>query len=517
MALALADRVQETSTTSGTGTISLLGAATGYKSFANGVGNANSTYYCIYDTVANTWEVGIGTYTTAGSTLSRTTVLSNSSNTTSLISFAGNLMNVFVTYPSSITSGVAPVGSITTNSDAVINTIAAGIGAGANPTNTVFGAAALSNNTSGYSSVAIGNQALKNNTLGYYNTATGQGALYYNLIGFGCSAFGYNALYNNVTDYNTALGYTAGSVTTSGTNSTFIGANAQPSTNSDTNTIVIGYNAAGLGSNTTVIGNSSTTSTKLFGSLSLTSALSVANGGTNGTSTPTAGAVPYGTGTAYAFTAAGTSGQVLTSSGAGAPTWTTVSGSGTVTSVAATVPSFLSISGSPITTTGTLAIGLSGTALPVANGGTGATTASLTSFNNITGYAVSGPSGSTTSSLVFSNGPSLLNPTIQNYDEAVVTANTTATYTISLSAGTFQILTLTANATITMPTVSAGKSFFLILKQDATGGRSVTWTTVSWPSATAPTITTTASKKDLFSFFSDGTSWYGSTISQNYT
>lgn len=100
MALALADRVQETSTTSGTGTLSLSGASTGYKSFANGVGNGNSTYYCIYDTVANTWEVGVGTYTTAGSTLSRTTVLSNSSNTTSLISFAGNLMNVFVTYPS---------------------------------------------------------------------------------------------------------------------------------------------------------------------------------------------------------------------------------------------------------------------------------------------------------------------------------------------------------------------------------------------------------------------------------
>jgi hypothetical protein len=71
----------------------------------------------------------------------------------------------------------------------------------------------------------------------------------------------------------------------------------------------------------------------------------------------------------------GTSGQVLTSAGTGAtPTWTTISsGSGTVTSVAATVPSLLSVTGSPITTSGTLAFTYSGTALPVANGGTGLT------------------------------------------------------------------------------------------------------------------------------------------------
>ena len=58
----------------------------------------------------------------------------------------------------------------------------------------------------------------------------------------------------------------------------------------------------------------------------VTGTLPIANGGTNGTSAPTAGAVPYGTGTAYAFTAAGTAGQVLTSNGAGAPTWSAASG-----------------------------------------------------------------------------------------------------------------------------------------------------------------------------------------------
>ena len=59
------------------------------------------------------------------------------------------------------------------------------------------------------------------------------------------------------------------------------------------------------------------------GAITLAGKLVIANGGTNSTSTPTAGAVPYGTGTAYAFTVAGTSGQVLTSAGAGVPVWTT--------------------------------------------------------------------------------------------------------------------------------------------------------------------------------------------------
>ena len=58
----------------------------------------------------------------------------------------------------------------------------------------------------------------------------------------------------------------------------------------------------------------------------ITLPVSIANGGTNGSATPTAGAVPYGTGTAYAFTAAGTTGQVLTSNGSSAPTWAAASG-----------------------------------------------------------------------------------------------------------------------------------------------------------------------------------------------
>ena len=111
----------------------------------------------------------------------------------------------------------------------------------------------------------------------------------------------------------------------------------------------------------------------------------------------------------------------------------------------------------------------------------------------------------------------VINPSVTNYTETAYTANTSTAITVSLSNGTVQILTLTANATITMPTAGAGKSFIIFLRQDATGSRTVTWTTVKWAGGTAPTITSTASKQDIFSFFSDGTSWYGVTVGQNYT
>jgi hypothetical protein len=113
-------------------------------------------------------------------------------------------------------------------------------------------------------------------------------------------------------------------------------------------------------------------------------------------------------------------------------------------------------------------------------------------------------------------------PTINSgYTEEVATANTGTAYTIDLAGGSVQALTLTGNVTFTFPTVTAGRSFLLVLRQDATGGRTVTWPTstnpVRWPGGTAPTITSTASRTDLFGFTADGTRWYGRTIAQNYS
>lgn len=97
MALALKDRVQETGTANTTVSFTLSGAVTGFQAFTV-VGDTNTTYYAATDASGN-WEVGIGTYSTTGPTLTRTTILS-SSNASLAVTFSGTV-NVFVTYPSS--------------------------------------------------------------------------------------------------------------------------------------------------------------------------------------------------------------------------------------------------------------------------------------------------------------------------------------------------------------------------------------------------------------------------------
>ena len=98
MALILKDRVKETATSPGTGSVTLLGAAVGFQAFSV-IGNTNTCYYTISDQGGPNWEVGIGTYSTTGPTLARTTVL-DSSNAGSLTNFNAGTQDVFITYPS---------------------------------------------------------------------------------------------------------------------------------------------------------------------------------------------------------------------------------------------------------------------------------------------------------------------------------------------------------------------------------------------------------------------------------
>ena len=116
MALVLNDRVRETSTSQGTGTINLAGAVTGFVTFVSGIGTGNTTYYAIFEEGTNLFEIGLGTVTDATpDTLARDTVLSNSSGNTSKISFSGGTLSVFCTMPASksvyLDSTGTPVGA----------------------------------------------------------------------------------------------------------------------------------------------------------------------------------------------------------------------------------------------------------------------------------------------------------------------------------------------------------------------------------------------------------------------
>jgi hypothetical protein len=162
-----------------------------------------------------------------------------------------------------------------------------------------------------------------------------------------------------------------------------------------------------------------------------------------------------------------------------------------------------------------------GPVLKVAKGGSGAATLTgILKGNGTSAFtAVTAPSGTivgTTDTQTLS-AKTLTNPTVTNYVETPYSATPTSTITLDLANGTVQIITLGGNVTITMPTATSGKSFVMLLKQDGTGSRTVTWSTVKWAGGTAPTITSTASRLDLLSFFADGTNWYGVVVAQNYT
>ena len=117
MALVINDRVKETSTTQGTGDITLAGAATGFITFNSGIGTSNTTYYAIFEQGTANFEVGLGTLS-ASTTLQRDTVLSNSAGNTSKINFnsgGSSTLDVFCTMPASksvyLDGSGAPVGA----------------------------------------------------------------------------------------------------------------------------------------------------------------------------------------------------------------------------------------------------------------------------------------------------------------------------------------------------------------------------------------------------------------------
>lgn len=162
MALILADRVKDTTTTAGTGTITLSGTApTGFQNFSV-IGDGNTTYYTIAGQGTSEWEVGIGTYTSSGTTLSRTTVLA-SSNSGSLVVFSAGTKDVFVTYPAersvnlssaALTSGRVPYattdGLLVDASTLTFNGTGMGLGTSPNTATKLYAAGTLTGATTGY-------------------------------------------------------------------------------------------------------------------------------------------------------------------------------------------------------------------------------------------------------------------------------------------------------------------------------------------------------------------------------
>lgn len=170
-------------------------------------------------------------------------------------------------------------------------------------------------------------------------------------------------------------------------------------------------------------------------------AIGVAYGGTGTTATPTNGQLHIGNGTGFSLATltAGTNVSISNTAG-GITISATPSAGGTVTSVAMTVPSFLSVSGSPITTSGTLAVSLSGTALPVANGGSGATT--------LTGYLSGNGTSAFTASTTIPNTAitGLGTMSTQNAGTVAITGGTingTSIGATTTSTGAFTTVTAT--------------------------------------------------------------------------
>ena len=133
MSLNIFDRVKETCSAPGTGTVTLLGAVTGFQSFAI-IGNANTCYYTIADQYGANWEVGIGTYTSSGTTLARTTVLSSSAGGTTKANFATGIQDVFVTYPAEKAVYVDATSNVNLGTNALINVSHIGINTTTTPT-----------------------------------------------------------------------------------------------------------------------------------------------------------------------------------------------------------------------------------------------------------------------------------------------------------------------------------------------------------------------------------------------
>jgi len=367
MSLILGDRIRQTSTTTGSGTFTLDGSVTGFQSFS-AVGEGNTTYYTI--SLDSQWEVGIGTY--SAGTLSRDTVLSSS--TGSKVAFLAGAKDVFVSYPAEKSVNqdannrvLIPYTSGVTN----VGSLNVGNATSHTDSGVIAGFTA---SESLYLYTSLQNTSSANTSYASYAVNDG-GHTAYGELGINNSNYSYSAAGFPNNGFSTPL-------------ASFVESYGGP--------LVMGS------------WDNQKISFIVNGAVSTTDAMTI---NTNGS---------------IAFNGqVGTAGQVLQSNATSAPTWVTA---GTVTSVNASVPSFLSISGNPITSSGTLAITYSGTALPIANGGTGQTTAGA-AFNALSPITTAGD-------LILGNGTNTATRLAIGANGYVLTSNgTTASWAANSGSG----------------------------------------------------------------------------------
>ena len=523
MALVFKDRVRETSTTTGTGTLTLAGALTGFQTFSSAIGNTNTTYYTIINGAE--FEVGLGTVS-AGA-LSRDTVL-ESSNAGSLVSFSAGVKDVFCTYPAEKAVTTDVIGTIASQNANNVSITGGSIAVTADPTTSLQVATkqyvdALISGLHVHDAVSAATTAALSGTVTYNNGTSGVGATL--TLGTALTVLdGYtlvngdrilvknqaNAAHNGI--YSWATGGTVLTRTTDADTSLELNGGdfffvTHGTINNDTGWVIT--------ATVTTIGTSDITFTQF-----------------SGAGTYTAGTGLTLTGSQFSLTtpvAVANGGTGLTSFGSGVATWLGTPSSANLASAVTdeTGSGALVFATSPTLTTPVLGTPSSGTltsctGLPISTGvsglGTNVATFLGTPSSSNLASAVTDETGS--GALVFGTSPTVNNPTITNYVETVVAIGTvTSSNTLSLTNGTVQTATLTASTacTFTMPTATAGKSFILLLKQAATTGNgTATFTGVKFNSVGAPTITATAGKMDILSFVADGTNWYGS-YTQGYT
>mgnify|MGYP003334019033 FL=1 len=533
MALVVYDRVQETTTTTGTGSVTLLGAVTGYQTFAV-VGNGNTTFYCISDQGGSNWEVGIGTYSTVGPTLARTTVLS-SSNSNNLVVFGVGTKSVFVTYPAgksvnldasgnvtalgTITSGVwngttVPVAyggtGVTTSSGAnsvvlrdanqniTVNRLSQGTQTitASGGTTTLTAASQFSqvlNGTGGQTFKLPDATTLTNTTtFEFNNNATGTltitdnaGATVGTITSGGAAAI---ALLSNATVGGTwdVHAYIPENVTW-GTNSLALGSTIITGGTWNGGTIASGYGGTGL--TTFTAANYALYSTSA--SALTAGTLPVAAGG-SGATTFTSNGVIYGSGTAaLGVTAAGTTGQVLVGNTGAAPSWATVSSS-LVSSFSAGTTGFTPSSATTgaVTLAGTLATTNGGTGLTSFTSGGAVYATSTSALTTGTLPVTAGGTGVTTStgsgSNVLNTSPTLVTPLLGTPTSGTLTnctglpLTTGVTGTLPVANGGTGATSLTANNVILGNGTSAVQ-----FVAPGTSGNLLTSNGTTWTSAAA--------------------------------